>query len=265
MTGNGTRAWTQGLVIDGSRVHAPREGYNLTGLPGWRGRPQGSRAETPRVGGLGTVPDPLWPGSRAFSIVGYVHSTSRMTHLCDELAALWPDPRGEETLTVVEDGVAQYIRARAVDLTILDETAPGFRDFQIQLVADDPRRFGEAREFTSSTANCVVHQRGSWPADPTVTVRATSALAGGYRLRLTGEDGHSISSMRFNALATGSRHVVEPATGIVRTTAGAVVPSALHSGAPWRIPRGERCTVRLEVISGGAGVVERVQVTDTYM
>ncbi|MGO2110502.1 MAG: hypothetical protein ACTH31_02700 [Pseudoclavibacter sp.] len=267
-TAGGTIAYTQHLTFDGSRVTGPREGLNMTSLEGWRGRPGGQRQERARSGRVGTVSESIWPGGRAFTVVGYAYGRTpeMMNHHLDRLTAAFADPTREEVFAVREGGQTQWARARASEVTILHRDAPYFADFQAHFVADNPRRFGEEHDVTGTSSSMVIAQRGQWPAELIVTVRAAVAMPQGCGLRLLDKNGTERGYLRLNAIGANQRQAVYASSGYVRagSKAGGLVPNPIHSGRPFHLPGGGDHTIRIEPIQG-TGVVERVEFADTYM
>lgn len=124
-------------------------------------------------------------------------------------------------------------------------------DYLIQVKAPNPRQYGQPVEGQSgqlpySSAPLELINRGTYAADVTIRVRATSNMPNGYTL--WGGD----RWLRIRApLSTGQVHDVDLTWEYVRRN-GVIVNRAKHSGQGWDLPSKQIVEVRLEP-HGGTG------------
>lgn len=243
----------QGRTIRGHLLG--REGLVVepSGFQGWLGLPAGRRESLARAVEHGEHDVPVFLPSRVITVDGYAVADSEQSlgHLIDNLSGV--GATGDRfRLTVDMHGDVKYADVRRVSCVTDD---PGFRggsfiaDFQLQLVAADPRKYGETRVLPESgTATSIqVFQYGNFPAFPVVEIPSAPSSytisAGGKTFTVAGA-------------TSGGTHTVDMRTG--RVYRNGVEMPGVGSGPLWAVPVGASWTHTLSV----AG---RVRIIDTYI
>ncbi|MBF4549231.1 hypothetical protein [Pseudoclavibacter sp. VKM Ac-2888] len=129
-------------------------------------------------------------------------------------------------------------------------------DVELDLLLPDSIRYGQHEKQTATSGTAVaVANRGTLHAWPIITVTATTAMPGGYGLRLKNSAGAELGYLRIKAaLASGKSHRIDMAKGRVYAD-GVIVWQARHSGTSWFVPRDQICSFQVEPISGTASAV----------
>ncbi|GGA72655.1 hypothetical protein GCM10011490_24290 [Pseudoclavibacter endophyticus] len=255
-----------GLEFSGQGTHRTRTGFFIRdqGLTGWH---DGVSFRSDRTGLLarpGTLVGNVQPEGRVIPLAGPAIASSQPELLAmrDQFRELFRT--GTERIEVQHSGRTEWCDVERLEQP---EFSPLYylnrANYRLAMYAPDPFIFGTARRYTGTGQSLAVSHRGSWDAAPTVTVRAATAMTSGYGLRLL-DGSETRGFLRVNSAGAGVRHVIRPDLMEVRTTSGALLIGALHSGEPWSVPPNGEFTVRVEPVTG-TGVVESMQIVDTYL
>lgn len=260
-----------GFEAVGHRPHRADMGFILEpgGVQGIHGGGVGVRVpKTERPQAHGAFKGRGFRDGRLIVLGGTCHAESfaKLEHFGRELTGVLGD--GEFAPFLVESsesfvGECQLDATPKFDIRSL----PGEQfvaDWQLQLWCPDPRLYGEPVGDELVPAQTVeVEHLGNHPASVSISVTATSPVPLGYRLRLFNEAGAPIGDYLIGAgLASGATHFVDMSTGWVRS-GGSVLMGAVADGAPFRIPKRFKGSVRVEPVTGTA--VCRPRFSHTYI
>lgn len=230
-----------------------------SGLSGWFDTPAAKLTTSERPQAHGAFDVPVFRSARSISVKGHVlaESETSLEAMKVQLAGLLLDGGG--TLTVQTDKETTFARG-VYQVSYRPGGWSGEEDsFQIQFVAQDPRRYGETDEKVraqSGTSLNVFH-RGNTTAAPELII--TGTMPSGYRVN--GPDGRAFVVAQ--ALAAGQTHTIRMRDGAllrngVRQIGGAVVTRA----QTWGIPSGANVAMTLVPVSGSGSM--RANVPATY-
>ncbi|MEU4016175.1 hypothetical protein AB0E56_13030 [Microbacterium sp. NPDC028030] len=225
------------------------------GFEGWDDGTEARRETIERVADHGDFDVPTFQGSRVFSIDGHAFAWSEreLAHLRHRVIGVGADG-GRLKVTVEHQGQELWVWARRGGKPIFKDA--GIRSgmlrgtFLVQMVAADPRKYGEVRDFPAGSA--AIHY-GNFPATPRLMVGAGS---GGYTV--TGPGGRVIT---VNSNAPAEAHSIDFVTGGLFNGAGGRVPNAITVYQPWSIPVGLPGVTA--TITGSRSLAQRV--TETYI
>lgn len=225
------------------------------GLSGWSESPSGTDNGGARPNAHGNYDVPMYRTARALSLTGHLladdpHSLEEMR---DRITGLLSDgERGElqvETVAGIRRANVRVVTARAPEI---DKTTASFI---VQMVAADPRRYGEPNPFGPGTSLQVFH-RGNTLAIP--TIRVTGSMPSGYKI--TGPGGRECVVSQ--GLSSGQTHEIRMRTGWLYRD-GALQRAAVTRMQTWAIPPAQQVSMRLVPVSG-SGRME-VELPDTFM
>lgn len=212
--------------------------------------PRGERAERPT--GDGEFDSLMYLSARSGSISGLVRASNRTDYesALRQLAAI---PFREATpLTVQTDLGTTWIKARRIEAPSIKHLVYGeTAEYLVQWLAQDPRWYGETREFTGNTVD--VYQRGSFESFPIVEV--TGTRPSGYTVS---SQGHSFVVTR--SVSSGETHRIDMRTGWLYVN-GVLQGTGVASADVFAIPPGRVVSVS---VSGGSGSM-KVKPTDTFV
>lgn len=212
--------------------------------------PRGERSERPT--GDGEFDSLMYLSARSGSITGLLHATSPMDYerSLQQLAAI--PFREATTLTAHSELGSRWIKARRSEAPNVQHLVYGrTARFMVQWLAQDPRWYGEAREFTGNTVD--VYQRGSFESFPIVEV--TGSRPSGYTVS---SQGHSFVVTR--SVSSGETHRIDMRTGWLYVN-GVLQGTGVASADVFAIPPGRVVSVS---VSGGSGSM-KVKPTDTFV
>lgn len=231
-------------------------GVYIESFEGWEGMTSGRREAVAIPFQHGEFDLPVFRGPRVVSIAGFV--VARSAYELGQFSAAITGCGADGDLvpiTVHLQGLVLEAQVRVIEGTFKDSGRRGdlvTGTFTMQLVAPDPRKYGEQQRFDDS-GSVQVHHRGNFPATPTLRIAGTAPS--GYTI--TGPGGRQIVVTR--ALTAGSPHTLDLASG------GLIVGSSRVAGGistwrPFTIPPRKKVTV-----SVSDGLDLRVTLRDTYM
>lgn len=252
------------IQVDGVEILGrPRDGFSRVeglfvgpdGFHGWDDGVDVRRESVERPAQHGDFDLPVFNGSRVISFDGHAlaWSEEELGNLRNRIMGVCADG-GRRPIAVAHQG--QTLRA-----TVRRGSKPTFVDagvrhgmhrasFALFLVAADPRKYGESKDFPAGTV--AVH-RGNFHATPRLLI---GAGAGGYTI--TGPNGRQIV---VGGTAPAGDHYIDFAQGGLFTAAGVRVPGAMTVFQPWSIPVGK--TGATASITGARSLIQRV--THTYI
>ncbi|MEV8023401.1 hypothetical protein [Microbacterium sp. NPDC080220] len=243
------RAHWSGLEFNGGNGPARFTIEEFTGL--YDGvSPRGERSERPT--GDGEFDSLMYLSARSGSITGLLHATSPTDYerSLQQLAAI--PFRVSTTLTAQTELGSRWIKARRSEAPNVQHLVYGrTARFMVQWLAQDPRWYGEAREFTGNTVD--VYQRGSFESFPVVEV--TGSRPSGYTVS---SQGHSFVVTR--SVSSGETHRIDMRTGWLYVN-GVLQGTGVASADVFAIPPGRTVSVS---VSGGSGSM-KVKPTDTFV
>lgn len=224
------------------------------GFEGWDDGPEVRRESVERPGQHGEYDLPVFNGSRVVSVDGHALAWSdvELGHLRNRIMGVGADGQ-RLRLAVEHQGSTLWADVRR-------GSRPTFRDagirngmmrarFALHVVAADPRKYGEVRDFAGGVG--AVHY-GNFPATPRLLIGAGS---GGYTV--TGPSGRVVTV----GTAPAAAHYIDFTTGGLFNTAGVRQVGAITVYQPWSIPVGIPGVVA--TISGARSLTQRV--TDTFI
>lgn len=251
------------IQVDGVEILGrPRDGSSRVeglfvgpdGFQGWDDGVDVRRESVERPAQHGDYDLPVFNGSRVISIDGHAlaWSEEELGNLRNQIMGVCADG-GRRLIAVAHQG--DDLRA-----TVRRGSKPTFVDsgirhgmhrasFAVFLVAADPRKYGESKDFPAGTV--AVH-RGNFPATPRLLI---GAGAGGYTI--TGPNGRQIV---VGATAPAGEHYIDFAQGGLFTAAGVRVSGVMSVFQPWSIPVGSAGAAAS--ITGARSLVQRVTRTN---
>lgn len=250
------------ITFPGCRIagHHPAAGlvpglYVLKdGWTGWDGGVPGRREAIARPAEHGEYDLPVLRGARTTTLNGVALARDAFTlnQLIEQVAGIGADGSRFE-VTVKNRGEERWATARAITVDCVDAgTRGGWMQakFTIELLFSNPRKFGVLREFVGGSVQ--VHQRGNFPATPTVNVRGP--ITAPYTI--SGPGGRTFQVTQ--SLTASQTHVIDFATGRVARN-GAIQTGVLGKAATWAIPPNKQTKMSIN-----AGTMT-VQLHDTYL
>lgn len=249
-----------GVMILGAPTNSPSpvEGLFVArdGFDGWEdGGGESRREAIPRPGAHGEFDTDVMQGSRPITIDGHAlaWSDGKFLSLRDRVMGLCADGR-RQRLVVEHRGRTLWADVRRGPKPTFDDRGVRYGRrhgrFLLQLVAADPRRYGEVNDFPGGA---VAVNRGNFPARPQLIVSGTAA--GGYTI--TGRGGRRVVVTR--ALTSGAPHTIDFARGGL-WIGGVRRSRSITVYEPWEIPPGMPGAVA--TVSNGLALIQRV--TDTW-
>lgn len=165
------------------------------------------------------------------------------------LAGLLADGRSG-VLTLDTEVGSRWCTVMLADAPDVSIVVPGtVAKYQLLLRADDPRLYGERRQFSGTSVS--VHHMGNFPASPVIEVDGPRAA---YTVTGPGGKQFQVST----ALPAGQTDRIDLRTGKL-TRNGSVAVGVVGRADVWTIPPGKQSTMSISVGS------MTVNVTDTYM
>lgn len=226
------------------------------GLAGWdestNGRDNGGDRPTEH----GKYDVPLLRSGRAITVTGTIlaDSQQKLEALRDKITALGAD--GQAVRFMVEKpGEHRYANVRVVSAKTID-IDPTTASFVLQLVAADPRRYGDTRQYGPDTTVGARHF-GTTQAIPTIYIKGS--MPAGYRI--LGPGGREFRVRQ--PLVSGQLHEIRMRTGWLYRD-GVLQAGAVTRAQLWTIPPGKGFTDTTIVPNSGTGQIE-VRVRDTFM
>lgn len=237
----------------------PRAGSGLViapgGLTGWSESPSGTDNGGQRPNAHGAFDVPMYRAARAITLSGHVLAESPydLEKMRDRITGLLGDGEsGELVVQTVADARRANVRVVTARAPELDKQTASFI---VQMVAADPRRYGEPNPFGPDTSLQVSH-RGNTLGIP--TIRVTGSMPSGYKITGPGGREYVVSQ----GLSSGQVHEIRFRTGWLYRN-GALQRSAVSRMQTWAIPPDGRTAMSLVPVSG-SGQME-VEVADTFM
>lgn len=228
-------------------------GFTVQSVSGWTGGPGVKRDNMARQGAPGSFNVKGYSADRVVTWRGryWGSSPDEVQHKADELTGFeslearvvvaWPEPR--------------WVDAHVDRVRFEPSGYDRWADYQIELWVPDSYKYGETRQFATSTdALVTAYHRGNAPSVPTFTVAGT--FPNGYALHAAGK------VVQIAGSASAISDVVDFRTGMV-TRGGVYLPALLQQGQFWDIPGGANLSWRLDRV-GGTGTAT-AHVTDTYL
>jgi hypothetical protein len=248
------------VMIDGMELNDPnhRHGYfEVDDIDGWWKAPSRKSRDEARPNADGDFDSLDYYAPRFITIKGAFAAKGPADRWegAGILSALLSG--GPAVMSVRADGAQQWATVKLVEQADADWTAYKLLEYSLQVKAVDPRKFGESKPFTATTAASVsVYQRGRYKATPILTI--TGSMPGGYRIT---KGGKSISVT--TALGAGTTHTIDLATGILRVN-GAVATGGLNDYQWNVINPGAAQTVAIAPLTTGTGTLV-LDVLDTFI
>lgn len=225
------------------------------GFDGWEdGGGESRREAVPRPGAHGEFDTDVFQGSRPISIDGHTlaESDEKLISLRNQIMGIGADGKLLR-ITVEHRGQVLWADVRRGPKPTFKDTGVRFGRrhgrFLLQLVAPDPRKYGQVNDFPGGT---VAVNRGNFPATPRLLV---GAGAGGYTV--TGPGGRQVVV----GTAPAGAHYIDFASGGLFTSAGVRQLNAITIYQPWTIDPG--IPGGAASISGSRSLTQRV--TDTFV
>lgn len=225
------------------------------GLTGWAESPSGTDNGGQRTNAHGSYDVPMYRAARPLTLSGHVLADSPydLEKMRDRITGLLSDGESGElvvqTVADVRRAKVRVVTARAPELD--KQTA----SFIVQMIAADPRRYGDPNSFGPGTSLQVSH-RGNTVAIP--TIRVTGSMPSGYKITGPGGREYVVSQ----GLSSGQTHEIRFRTGWLYRN-GALQRSAVSRMQTWAIPPGGRTSMGLVPVSGSGQMT--VEVPDTFM
>lgn len=243
-----------GCVIRGGNRHSSGLIVKPGGFQGWLGLPAGRREALARAVSHGEHDVPVYLSSRVVTIDGYVVADDEyhFGHLIERLNAIGgTGSRFRLSVDMHEEN--RWADVRRVSCTVDD---PGYQggalvaEFQLQMVAADPRKYGATSVFPKSGASTVVYvsHMGTFPAFPVVEIPDAPS---GYSFVPPGPGRFTVAGA-----TAGGTHLVNLRTG--RVFRNGVEMPGVGSGDLWAVPPGEEWQHTLSVPGF-------VRIDDTYI
>lgn len=225
------------------------------GLSGWDSLPSSRAAGGDRVNAHGTFDVPVFRSARAVQVTGHIlaDSAHELEHMKNRLTGLLSD--GDSGRMVVrKDTGALWADVRTVtaEATDLDETTASF---QVQVVAADPRRYGEVQEFSGTSVS--VFHRGNTPALPVLTVSGN--MPSGYTINGPGGRQYTVT----RDVTPSLPHTINMRTGWLYVN-NILQRTSVSRMERWSVPAGLPATAMSLVPVSGSGSLS-VRVADTFM
>ena len=177
------------------------------GLTGWFEKPGSRRTEEGRPIGHGLFDAPVWLSGRVVAISGMIlaGSPAELVHMQAQLTGL----RFQESIRLTVDSAdgTTWADVKVLDVQTPPDGVTGTEaPFMVQMVAANPRRFGESRLFAGSSVQAFHY--GNFDAIPEVTV--TGPVSAPYTVA---SGGRSVTVTQ--ALTSGQTHRIDMSTGWV--------------------------------------------------
>lgn len=244
-----------GVQFTGSPL--ARSGFVIApdGLTGWAESTAGRDNGGDRPNAHGSFDVPMYRQARSITATGHIlaDSPEELEAMRDRITGLLSDGEsGRLAVQTVND-------TRWADIRVVSARAPEIdkrtASFIVQMVAADPRRYGEVNPFGPGTSLQVFH-RGNTPAIP--TIRVTGSMPSGYKITGPGGREYVVSQ----ALSGGQTHEIRMRTGWLYRN-GALQRAAVSRMQTWAIPPGVVASMGLVPVSG-SGQME-VLLPNTFM
>lgn len=241
-----------GLLFEGTANSRAKYTIELDGLKGLFGG-VGVRGESvERAFAHGDYSLPVFREARVLRLRGNVFSGGMFAQQQD-LSALGGvlSAGGRETLTVQAEVGARWCVVQLAGEPDIEVLVPGrVARYQLMVRARDPRLFGEAR--TSVGSSVLVHNRGTFPASPSVIVEGPQSAP----YVVAGPSGETFQVTQ--GLSSGQTHRIDFRAGRVYRN-GVFQIGAVGRAELWTVPPGG--SARMSISSGQMSVM----VHDTYM
>lgn len=224
---------------------------------GWDETPETKGDEEERANADGALDLPVRFGARLITHTGHLHTLSHdLMH--DAMHHFNGAMTGRHQ--VEGHGPTLWANARRKGSPRFDIVTDTFVQWQVQLRAVDPRKYGHARTFTAAVnAPTQVFHRGNYPAIPDdVIVRGD--MPGGYTIGLDGW-GYQVSVPLVNA----QPHRIDYRTGILYVN-GVITQNSVGNTNLTTVRPGIEIGVGLGLfpLAGGTGSME-MTIPDTYI
>lgn len=251
------RARIGGLIFEGNPT--TREGLftiGESGLSGWFEKPPTRSfggGDRPTADGGFDVP--ILTSARPITLNGHILASSQaeLEHMKNQLTGLLPGG-GAGKLVVDSDLGSTWANVRVVG------ARPGANkgeetDYTLQLVANDPRRYGETHTTEPGVSVSAYHY-GNATATPVIYV--TGVMPSGYTINGPGGRTFVVSQ----GLAAGQTHEIRMRSGWLYRN-GVWQRTGVARAQTWGIPPGKQVLMTLSPVSGSGSMT--VLPTDTYM
>lgn len=223
------------------------------GFIGWESGTVGRREQAERPAAHGDFDLPMFRQARVVTISGHAIARSLfdLSRLRDQVTGLGSDG-GLVRVHVSDEGDVRSADMRVVSADFVGTGRADWPrgDFDIELVASDPRLFGKFRTVSGSSVQVVNY--GNFPASPVVEV--VGARSAPYTI--TGPGGRTVVVSQ--ALTAGQTHRIDFASGGLYRN-GARQIGGISVFKPWTIPANGQAAMSIS-----AGSMD-VTVADTYM
>lgn len=230
--GDGLTMRGRGVTLRG--VLGPEEfGFLIKdkGLQGWEGLPEGRREAVQHALAHGEFDVPVKLPARVITVDGYVIARTAfdLNRMCHQIRG-WGAAGDRFTLSVELQGetLASMVRSVKRDAVDTGDRSGGFysAEFQVQMIAADPRKYAAVESFTA-TPSAWVASRGNFPTHPVIEIpdapSAYTVTSPGGTFAVTGAP-------------SGGTHRIDMSTGRV-TRDGVWIPDA-GRGPLWAVPDG---------------------------
>lgn len=254
---DGLRVTIAGLEFFGQGRHD----YVISpdGFKGWDDGVDMRLENTGRPQAHGSFDLPGFQDARTVAISGNVFADDprQLANLRSRLTGLLVGG-GLGRIQVDRFGETQWADGRLASKTMFTELGgQNTAAFQIQLWCADPRKFGDSKTFTVSTATpATVFHRGNFSSTPKFTV--TGSMPGGYTLTVNGWN-YVVTV----PLTSGTPHVIDYNDGHLRLN-GLIVQNSLGNTNVTTIPPGQSVGVGLYPRTTGSGSAA-MEVLDTFI
>lgn len=235
-----------------------RYGYlEIDDIDGWFNAPATKQAQNARVNADGDFPAPVYYESRFITLSGALAAKSAPERWTGSnmLASLLNG--GEKKLVIEIDGLAQWAMVQRNGQPEIDVVANRLINYQLNLKATDPYKYGKSNLFTVALGSAVnLFHRGTANAWPNVTVSGSAPA--GYAVSL---DGRLVRITE--PLVSGSPHTLNMRTGVLKV-AGTRVYGRIEVADYWSVPPGEPMAANTAPVTTGSGTVQ-FDFYDTYI
>lgn len=248
----------ESIILDGQKLTGEDHFgiWKTTGLDGWWSSPEPKGENVARENADGDFDLPTHYDARYITLTGSLRARNHEAQhqAINRFTAL---VRKKSRLQVIGHGPAQWadvVRSSGFKMEPLTDT---LTQWQAKVKAPDPRKFGDAHEFTAKVGEpATVFHRGNYDAPPCFVV--SGYAPGGYALVVNGKV--------FNVtrpVVTASPHTIDYDDGRLRI-GGAAVHGGLGSTAAPHIPPGRSISVEIVPLTTGTPTA-KLTLLDTYI
>lgn len=217
------------------------------GLSGWFESAEGRISGGDRPAAHGAFDVPVLRSARTIQVTGHIlaRTQTELESMQDQLTGLLVDG-GSDDLEVQTDSGTKSARVRVISAKApeLDERTASFI---LQMIAADPRRYGETRVQGPAVSVNPTHKGHAIAAS---LIRVTGNMPSGYRINGPGGRQYVVTQ----ALAPGQTHEIDMTTGWLFRN-GIWQRTAVSRAETWGVPPGIGSTPMEIVPVSGSGLM----------